>query len=79
MIALAGMDGADIPTNVSFGLVSDELTNTVISTEGTLQDDCANNAILWAYDVVFDRWEEIGRRVSAFSFATTAILKFLSL
>lgn len=73
------MDGAHIPTNESFGLVTDELAETVVSTEGTLCGEGANDAILWAYDVGFDRWEEIGRRVSAFRFATTAILKFLSL
>ena len=63
MIALAGKQSDDIRIDESFGLISDELTEAVVSTEETSRGNGSDTAILWMYEISHGQWKEISRRV----------------
>ncbi|GHJ86292.1 hypothetical protein NliqN6_2694 [Naganishia liquefaciens] len=62
MIALAGKQSDDIRIDESFGLISDELTEAVVSTEETSRGNGSDTAILWMYEISHGQWKEISRR-----------------
>lgn len=64
MIVQSEPEDVGIYAKESFGLVVDELAESVVATEGTSRDEGASVAILWEYDAVRDRWREIGQIVS---------------